>query len=75
MADGFASAFDASIAMSAQGNGITTLGLLGRPSVRREFQSHANGRLRDRPLDAGTGGETSDEIVHKPLASPALSAG
>ena len=75
IADGLASGCDASIAMSAQGNGIRTWAFWAGPDLRREFHSGANGRSRDRPLDAGTGDETSDDIVHKPLASPALSAG
>ena len=36
---------------------------------------NADGHFRGRPVDAQVGDETSEEIVHMPLTSPALSAG
>jgi hypothetical protein len=50
------------------------------PSLRRnclaqELPNDADGAFRDRAVGACTGDDTSDEIVHMPLASPALSAG
>jgi hypothetical protein len=48
--------------------------LLGRPFLL-ELQKNADGHFRGRPVDAQVGDETSEEIVHMPLTSPALSAG
>jgi hypothetical protein len=48
--------------------------LLGRPFLL-ESQKNADGHFRGRPVDAQVGDETSEEIAHMPLTSPALSAG
>src|SRR5262245_7741747 len=41
----------------------------------RRLRDDANGLFRGRAVDANRGDETSDEVVHVPLTSPALSAG
>ena len=67
--------FDIGITMPTPGGcWIMAQHLLGRPFLL-ESQKNADGHFRGRPVDAQVGDETSEEIVHMPLTSPALSAG